>query len=99
MFIKDEEIGGGRVARRFNRNGKDMLAGMPLTAEEILAMAPANRRALIDSHYIEVYPKSSAGGERFMIGLGGDKGYNVIEGRILNDAPLSRKDAEKLLNS
>jgi hypothetical protein len=95
-MLKDEDIGGGRIARGFTRNGKILAAGTPLTADEIMAIPTANRRALIDSNFIEVYPKAS-GGERFMVGIGDNK-FNVIEGRVMNEEPLARKEAEKLLN-
>jgi hypothetical protein len=70
--------------------------GDHLTAEQVLSIRTANRRALVDSNFIELYPKSLAG-ERMLVGVGKDK-YNVVEGRTINEKPLSREQAEDLLN-
>lgn len=97
LQINDEDIGGARVARTFTLNGKHVKRGDPLTAEQVLSIGLPNRRALIDSNFIEVYPKSAPlGGERFIIAVAKNQ-YNVIEGRLLNDTPLSREEADRLL--
>lgn len=99
LEIADKDIGGARIARTFTIDGKQTKRGDQLTAEEVLAIRIPNRRALIDSNFIEVYPKAPiAGGERFMVGVGKNQ-YNVIEGRVLNADPLTREEAEKLLRS
>jgi hypothetical protein len=100
LQIEDKDIGGARVARTFTMNGKYTKRGDQLTAEQVLSIARPNRIALIDANFIEVYPKgpSLVGGERFIVGLGGDK-FNVIEGRVVNDSPLTRKEADKLLRA
>lgn len=100
LQIADKDIGGARVARTFTRNGEQLKRGGPdLTAEEVLSIALPNRKALIDSNFIEVYPKTPfVAGERFIVGVGKNQ-FNVIEGRMLNEEPLTRDDAEKLLRS
>lgn len=94
--IADHDIGGARVARTFTMNGKQLRRGEQLSADEVLKINLPNRRALADSNYLEIYPRQAAAGERFIVGLGKDK-YNVIEGRIVNEQPLTRDQAEKLL--
>lgn len=97
LEIAEKDIGGARVARTFTMNGRFTKRGDQLTAEEVLSINLPNRRALIDSNFIEVYPKApTAGGERFIVGIGKNQ-FNVIEGRLLNAEPLTREAAEKLL--
>lgn len=99
LEILEADIGGARVRRTFTSNGKQMKMGDQLTAAEVLAIRLPNRKALTDSHFIEVYPKAPiVAGERFVVGIGGDK-FNVIEGNVLNEAPLSKKEADKLAHS
>lgn len=99
LEILDNDIGGARVRRTFTRNGEQLRAGHQLTSDEVLSIAVPNRRALIDSNFIEVYPKSPLMDmERFIVGIGKDK-YNVIAGQVLNDSPLTREQAEKLLRA
>lgn len=100
LEMRDEDIGGARVRRTFTRNGRHLKMGEHLNAEDVLSIPIANRRALTDSSFLELYPKANvAGGERFVVGLGGGDKYNVIEGRVINDAPLTKKEAEKLAHS
>ena len=95
------EIGGGIVRRRFTCGGKAMLAGQPLTVAQINAMSPPNRRALISNGRIAVYPvapgqpSAAASMERHIVGGPGGR-YSVIEGRKLNDTPLTKEEAEEL---
>ena len=98
LDIADADIGGARVRRTFVNGDRQMKMGDELTAEEVIAINLPNRRALADSNFIEIYPRSAgmAAGEKFIVGLGKDK-YNVIEGRIVNSEPLTRDAAEKLL--
>ena len=98
--IADNDIGGARVRRTFTRNGEQLKGGHQLTADEVLSIAYQNRQALIDSNFIEVYPKAMTieDSERFIVGIGKDK-YNVIAGRVLNESPLTRDQAEKLLRN
>ena len=98
LEMADRDIGGALVRRTFTRNGEQLKAGQQLNAEEVLSIALPNRRALVDSNFIELYPKSPVAGERFIISIG-NKQFNVIEGRMLNDEPLTRDEAERLLRS
>src|SRR2546425_941776 len=98
LKIADRNIGGALIRRTFTRNGEQLKAGQQLTAEEVLSIALPNRQALVDSNFMELYPKSPMAGERFIISIG-NKQFNVIEGRVLNDEPLTRDEAEQLLRS
>lgn len=102
--IFDQDIGGARVRRTFTNGIQHLKAGDQLSRDDILGMPRANRRALADSGYIEVYPRAPAGEptERIVIGVGkidGKDKYNVIEGRVINKTPLSINEAEKLARS
>lgn len=97
MDIVEQDIGGARVRRVFRRGDEAMLAGRILTAAEVIAIAPANRRALREAGFIELFPKGpvESVGERHIVHMGGGK-YDVIAGRRLNDAPLTKEQAEDL---
>jgi hypothetical protein len=97
LEILDKDIGGARVRRTFSNGAKQLKAGDQLSRDDVLKMNLPNRRALTDSGYLEVYPLAPTveGLERFVVGVGKDR-YNVIEGRVLNDDPLSKEQAEKL---
>lgn len=107
MMIADQDIGGARVRRVFTRVGKPVKGGDMLTGDEVRAIPIANRRALIDAGYIEVWPKSSDAAttaelvtlkakiaERHIVHRGQGK-YDVFAAKI-NDEPLSKEDAEDL---
>ena len=99
MLLVDEDIGGAKVLRQFNKGGQNLKAGTVLTAEEVLSIPIANRRALIDSGYLALSAKghSKEPAERYMIQTG--KGaYDVIAGHKLNKKALSREEAEDLVN-
>lgn len=104
LDIRDGDVGGGRVRRTFTRGDRRLVAGEYLTADEVLSIPVANRRALVDSNFLELYPKSAAPPQamtpmdRFVVGVGKDK-FNVIEGRLLTDTPLSKSEAEQLANA
>jgi hypothetical protein len=100
LEMPENIIGGARVVRTFNMNGEYTKRGDQLTREEVLAINLANRRALIDSNFIELYPmpNAAANSERFIVGIG-NKQFNVIEGRVMNAEPLSRDEAELLMKS
>lgn len=102
MLIEEADIGGARVRRTFRRGNEQLQAGHMLSAAEVVAFAPANRRALIEAGHIEVYPRppvESVGvgsdAELHMVHLGGGK-YDVIKGVKLNDSPLTKDEAEEL---
>lgn len=102
MFqIPADQIGGAVVRRTFSSRGKRLISGTRLSAAEVLAFPQANRNALSDKHYIDLFPKGgvdssvSASGERFVISAGFGRFY-VIEGKKLNDDPLDREQAYAL---
>jgi hypothetical protein len=100
MLLPDKDIGGGVVRRGFTRRGEYLKAGTKLTADEILAMPTANRKALIDAGYLATYPKAGVAvekGKPFLVQV--EKGkHNVIVGQQINDRPLSREEAERLID-
>ena len=104
MEIAEQDIGGARIRMGFTRGNMRMKAGEHLSADEVRAIPLANRRALANSGFIEVYPtrtvvvhKEAAAkpGDRFIVQVGKGQ-FNVIEGRRLNDQPLTREAAEAL---
>lgn len=97
MDIAEQDIGGARVRRRFSRGKEALLAGRILSADEVRAIPVANRRALIEAGFIEVYPQGpvTTVGERHLVHLGRGQ-YDVIQGVRLNDKPLSKDEAEDL---
>jgi hypothetical protein len=106
LEIADKDLGGARVRLTFQTILKDgstrrFKANDQLSAEDVLAWPMANRRALTSAGYIEIYPRQAAGrqaiqkGDRFIVQARKDQ-YNVIEGRRINDQPLSREEAEEL---
>lgn len=97
MDISEHDIGGARVRRVFRRGEKALMAGHILSAAEVMAIAPANRRALREAGFIDIFPKGpvESVGERHIVHMGGGN-HDVIEGKKLNDAPLSKDEAEDL---
>lgn len=99
--IHVNQLGGGVVNRTFNFGGKALLRGHVLTAEEVRSIRPLNRSSLIDRGYLSVWPKGQhanppEGSVRFVMPIGFGRGYHVVEGRRLNDEPLSKEEAYKL---
>lgn len=95
-----EQAGGAYVRRRFIFGERDMIAGDQLTAEEVVSIPRANLMALINTGKIELWPGAPDGAqtfvaERFACNRGFGK-WDVIEGRKLNDAPLTKDEAEAL---
>jgi hypothetical protein len=89
------EIGGGVVRRRFTMNGETLPVGTHLTAAQIASIA--NGRSLIRIGHIHTYPRipgsaAEQSGNRFVVNLGFGK-FDVIEGRKLNDEPMTKDDA------
>src|SRR6185437_14352844 len=99
LEIADADIGGAKVRRTFTIGARRVFAGDRLTAEELLALPLANRRALTDSNYIDVWPKapngSPANAERHIVSNGFGK-FSVIVGHKLNEHPLTKDEAERL---
>lgn len=110
MRMRLEEIGGGVVRRTFKMGDRNVLSGEKIDAATLAKMPAANRNALIESGRISVWPKNGdvtpgapqravappvEGSQRFVINKGFGK-FSVVEGRLLNDAPLDKAGAEAL---
>lgn len=104
--LRHEDIGGGRVRRGFRSGETYMKPGTELSAEQIMAFPYANRCALID-RFIEVWPahavpqpETTPKGptKTMMVHMGGGK-FNVIEGWVLNEAPLEKHEAEDFVKA
>lgn len=107
MFLRSsqlrlEHIGGAEVRRAFRMGTHFMRTGMKMSPEDVMSIRPANRQSLIDKGFLWVWPRSEEApvshGKRYAIHVGGGS-YDVIEGRKLNDEPLSREDAQALAAS
>ena len=101
MQIADQDIGGARVRRVFTARGEVQRPGRHLSADEVLAIPLANRRALTEAGFLEVYPKSSPAAKRepekrFKMKVG-DGQYKVIEGRDLTPKPVGNAEADRLM--
>ena len=98
-MISIDEIAGGKVQQAFRMGDKYLMRGTVLSREQICRIPTQNRNALIDKGYIHVQLKgmetAEAGGERFVMSLGFGR-FDVIEGRKLNEAHLSREAAYAL---
>jgi hypothetical protein len=55
-----QDIGSARVRRTFMMRGENLKPNRRLSADEVLAIPIANRRALVDAGYLEIYPRRSA---------------------------------------
>jgi hypothetical protein len=55
-----QDIGSARVRRTFTMRGKIFYPNHRLSTDEVLAIPIANRRALVDAGYLEIYPRRSA---------------------------------------
>jgi hypothetical protein len=54
-----QDIGSARVLQAFTLRGKILRPNRRLSADEVLAISVANRRALVDAGYLEIYPRRS----------------------------------------
>lgn len=96
LELRSDLIGGGVVRRRFSAGGKEFHGSHILTGDEVRAFR--NHREMIRNGMIDIWPAAVGGSgptSRFIVGLGKDK-YDVIEGRKLNDSPLSKAEASAL---
>jgi hypothetical protein len=98
-MLASHQIGGAYVRRRFDLGTETKVSGQTLTREQVLAIPTANRNALLSQKIIELYPVAplAEGQRRFVIHMGMGK-FDVIEGRKLNDEPLSRAEAEAMVS-
>jgi hypothetical protein len=55
-----QDIGSARVLQAFTLKGKYLKPNRRLSADEVLAISIANRRALVEAGYLEIYPRRSA---------------------------------------
>lgn len=105
-LIGSDEIGGAFVRIGFfGADGKWLRPRSRLSAKEVLAMG--NRRALVNSGRLAIFPPSDIEGEpadaakaveRHVVSKGFGK-FSVIEGRVLNDEPMTKEEAEALAAS
>lgn len=102
LLIADQDIGGARVRRIFTMAGRVMRAGDELTGDEVRALPVANRRALMEAQYIEVWPRpreaDTSAMQRFIVHRPPGK-FDVVAGARINEHPLSRAEAEELARS
>lgn len=102
-MLRREEIGGGYVERMFTRAGEMLKRGTHLTGDELRAMSPVNLRALVENRFLNVYPAAPAPAaaepaELILVNKGFGK-FDVVEGRKLNDEPMTKEDAEAFIAS
>lgn len=99
------EIGGGTVRRGFRCGDRYRKSGEPLSRAEIMAIPAVNRRVLIEKQYILVYPVSplaphgtdASGFPLQRVAVKDESGdYHVLEGRRINEEPLTKKQAVDL---
>ena len=95
MQLRSVDIGGGIVRRAFEMEGKKIPAGTTLTGDAIRAMR--NHKTMIEGGRLDVWPRggSAEPGTLFVVHQGRGK-YDVIEGRKLNSAPLTKDEAAAL---
>lgn len=95
-ILREEQIGGAFVKRLFHQAGEPVKAGTKLTRADVLAFPQANRQALVDGGYIDVYPPAPSNQERF-IASAGFGNWHVYEGRRLTTGKgLTKEEAEAL---
>lgn len=102
--IPASQIGGARVQRAFRMGDRFLKNGDTLTGDEVRSIRPANRSAFIDKGYIVPWPIEAVASvaaqgqplDRFVRPLGFGRGYDVIEGRKINDEPLTKEEAHAL---
>lgn len=90
------DIGGARVRRAFTACGRRLVSGDLLTGDEVRSLPVANRNALIENRFLEIWPAGPTQGKRFLVHLGRGK-YDVIEGRKVNAVSVTKEEAEALV--
>jgi hypothetical protein len=97
LMIGSNDIGGGYVRLAFTDSARRYNPGEALTAAKIKSFH--NHRRLIDVGKIAVYPPAPATAQlpppRHIVSTGFGR-FDVIEGRKLNDKPLTKEEADKL---
>lgn len=95
---------GGVVLRSLVTAGATLKPGTEISAEFVASWPIANRRALSESGTVRWHPFSKSDNVeavgkvgRHLAHRGGGR-FDVIEGHIINDEPLTREEAEALIN-
>jgi hypothetical protein len=104
--VDPQRLGGGEVFRPFTANGTLFPSGAKLSREQLMAMQPANLRALVSQRFLQVWPVHEATPseddarrgprKRFALPLGGGK-FGVVEGWQITDQPVTRAEADHLV--
>ena len=94
--MRIHEMGGAYVRRRFTSGATAYKPGDHLTQGELAQIPAANRDTLIKNLWIEPYPMPAGSDLTVMIISTGYGKFNVIEGRKLNDKPLTKEEAQEL---
>ena len=93
------EHGGVTVRTVFGPGGRRLPPKTEITADEAMTLwNPANRRAVADSGAVRWHtnpPAVTEPTERHVVSRGFGK-FDVIEGRIINSAPLTKEHAEAM---
>lgn len=98
---EQDTCGGAWVRRRFMFGDVEKIAGETLSREEVASIPRANLNALVNTGKLELWPMSpeeidlSQYKSRFLVHRGNGR-YDVIEGRLLTEAPLPREQATAL---
>jgi len=111
MTTAQLDLGGGIVRRRitvsgiraeFDAAGGVIPIGTVLTADEMGKFRLANLRSMISHKQIEIWPMAANGGAAQMNGqrhivAREDGKFDVVQGIVVNEKPVSRKIADKLV--
>lgn len=100
--LRVADMGGAVICRAFKFGESYVQRGMPdITREQLQRMPAANLNALIDKGFLSPYPmrpageRSTEGMDRHVVSLGFGR-FDVVEGKKLNDEPLSKEAAHAL---
>lgn len=86
---------GGITLRRLTIGGRDVPPGTEIDAETARSWSVMNRMALSESGSIRWHSKAIGAAERHIVSRGFGK-FDVIIGTVINDAPLTKEEAEAL---
>lgn len=99
-----DRAGGAYVRRRFTLAGREAQIGETISLETLRSLKAVNRRALVNTGRIELFPSAPAtagdasafaGAENHLIHLGAGK-YHVVRGVLLTQSVVSREEAEEI---
>ena len=99
-----DRLGGAQVFRPAHIGGKVRRVGDILSADELRAIPRQNLRALMDQRFIVAWPVGAtpatehvtSKGDVFVVNRPGTSRFDVIVGRKVNAAPLTKNEAEEL---